>query len=531
VKTVVGLLAVMANALLLEGLSKAFGGNRVLRAVDLRVKGGEIHALVGENGSGKSTLVKVLSGYHAPDRLACAQVNGVDVRLPLPAGAAARAGLAFVHQDLALIESASVLENLFLGSLETKLGWRVPWRHEVLRANNVLARFGLGSVDPLQVMERLDGAERAMVAVARAVTALDRAERPGSGQASRGVLVVDEVTAYLPEDAVRRVLGTFRSTADLGFGVLFVTHRLEEVFSTADSVTVLRDGAVVHSSSVKAVTRQELVSLMVGRDLDEEAEVGAREVGAVGGEQAALVIENLEAGAVTDVSIRVLPGEVVGLTGLVGSGFESIPYALFGAAPANGRIRIGRQRASLRGWTPRRAMRAGLALVPAGRLTRGAVGTATVGENMLLLSARRLWRHGFISPAAERAAAESLMRQFDIRPPLSDIELGRLSGGNQQKAILAKWLTSGASAFLIHEPTQGVDVGAKGQILGTIRGLGNAGKALLVASADQVDLARVCDRVVVFREGRIHSELSGSGITEARISAAAHGIDAIKVKA
>jgi ribose transport system ATP-binding protein len=364
-----------------------------------------------------------------------------------------------------------------------------------------------------------------MLAVARAVEALNRETAVhGTPALNGGLLVLDEVTSYLLEDDSRRVLDTFRRTTELGFGVLFVTHRLEEVFAIANWVTVLRDGAVMRSCAVKDVTRSSLVGLMIGRVVD-EGRLSAPALGSRGEVQGAVAeVSDLSCDRVKDVSFAVRAGEIVGLTGLVASGFELIPYALFGAVPAQGVLTVGGKRLALRGLTPRRALEAGLALIPAGRLTRGAVGTATVAENMSLLAASRMWRRSFWGPHEEAIAVASLTNRFDIRPRNPHIELGRLSGGNQQKAIIAKWLTSAASLFMVHELTQGVDVGAKGEILRTIRSLGEAGKAVLVASADHGDLARVCDRVLVFRDGAIFSEISGAQLTEAHISAAAHGL-------
>ncbi len=514
----------MAEVLSLEGVSKSFGGSRVLRDVNLRVRAGEVHALVGENGSGKSTLVKILSGYHRADSLSRAAIGGVEVRLPLSGTMASRAGLGFVHQDLGLLDSGSVVENLLLGRFHMRLAWRIPWAAERRRTRRILDHYGLGEVRPTDLVGSLGGAQRAMLAVARAALALNRETHATSTPPAGGLLVVDEVTAYLPEDAVRRVLDTFRRTANLGFGVLLVTHRLEEVFAAADWVTVLRDGAVARSCAVKEVTRNELVGLMIGRVLDEGRLSVPPPASPRPAPRAAVEVSELSCDKVRGVSFAVGPGEVVGLTGLVGSGFESIPYAIFGAVRAEGALTVRGDHLRLHGLTPRRALDAGVALIPAGRLSRGAVGSATVAENMSLLTATRLWRRGFRGPREEVRRAVDMIERFDIRPGSPNIELARLSGGNQQKAIIAKWLTSDASLFVIHEPTQGVDVGAKGEILRAIRSLAETGKAILVASADQVDLARVCDRVLVLRDGGIHSELTGAHVTETNITAAAHGL-------
>lgn len=512
------------DALCLEGVSKSFGANVVLRDVSLQVRAGEVHALVGENGSGKSTLIKILSGYHKADTVSKAAVGGVDVRLPLSRVTASKVGLGFVHQDLGLLESASVTENLLLGRYDTKFAWRIPWAAQHRRTAEILDQFGLEDVHPTDLISSLSGAQRAMVAVARAVQALHRSATPTEGTVTTGLLVVDEVTAYLPDDAVRQVLATFRRTADLGLGVLFVTHRLEEVFGSADRVTVLRDGAVAASCELANVTRPQLVSLMIGKALDEDKPKGPGPGPSDRRTEAVVKVRELSFGEVERVDFSVRYGEVVGLTGLVGTGFEAIPYALYGATRADGYLMIGARTLALRELTPRQALDAGVALIPAGRLLRGAVGAATIAENMCLITANQLWRLSFRGPRHEAARAKQLIDRFGIRPAYPDAPIGRLSGGNQQKAIIAKWLSSQADLFIIHEPTQGVDVGAKGEILRAIRNLGEAGKAVLVASADQVDLARVCDRVIVLRDGGIHSELSGRQLSESNITAAAHGL-------
>jgi ribose transport system ATP-binding protein len=486
-----------------RGFSKTFGGRTVLRDAAITIRPGEIRGLVGQNGSGKSTFIKILSGYHAPDRGATLEVRGKPVDLPLDPGQPERLGLSFVHQDLGLFQSGSVLENLLVGRYETRPGWRISWRHETRRACRLLETFGLG-FDPATPLSELTEVERAIVAIARAMSGL------GSGG---GLLVLDEPSARLPRDTVSTFFRAVRDVAARGVGVLFVSHRLEEVLDLTDTVTVLRDGVVVADRRTTEMNEGDLVDTILGFSLEKlypEPHHPGREV--------AMTVTGLTGPVVDGLSTTVHRGEILGLTGLLGMGHDLVPHLLFGSIPATGgTIEIGGVTREAAEMTPRSAIAAGLALLPANRLREGGVGMASVAENMTLAILGEFHVGGVLRHRREERSVEQLMGDFGIQPAAPRQALGTLSGGNQQKALVAKWFATQPRLMLLDEPTHGVDVGAKKQIFQHLRDAAEAGTGILVASVEAEDLAQVCDRVLVFRHGRVVGELSGSELSAARI--------------
>lgn len=474
-----------------RNVSKTFYGVTVLRGVHLEVLAGEVHGLLGQNGSGKSTLVKILAGYYAPDPGAALAVRGQPVPLPPSPDDLARLGLSFVHQDLALLEGGSVLENLYVRPLHR---WRLRWAEERRRARQALARVGL-DVDPDEPVAALAEVERALVAIARALEQLQGAEQ--------GVLVLDEPTAYLPRDGVERLFAAIRRIRAAGFGVLFVSHRLDEVLAITDRVTILRDGVVVDVAPTRSLDEDGLIQRIVGSLVERESPRGQAPVG-----EPLLVADGVTTTHLRDVSLSVRRGEIVGVTGLMGMGHEQLPYALFGARPViRGELWIEGRRYQLRKFTPQDAVAAGLGLLPANRLRDGGVGAFTVGENVTLLTLKRYVKRGLLRHRLEQEAAWQLLRQFSVQPPGPWRLFATLSGGNQQKALIGKWLSSKPKVMLLHEPTHGVDVGARRQILRQIRQMAEVGTGVLIASAEYDDLAEICSRVIVFRDGRAAAEL------------------------
>jgi ribose transport system ATP-binding protein len=506
-------------------LSKTFDTTRVLDRVAFTLRGGEIRALMGENGSGKSTMIKILAGYHEPDRDARVELRGSSLTFPLKPGESGRLGMCFVHQDLGLVNAGTVVENLFVGQFQTGRARRIRWRSEIERAREALDRFGLTNVDPVQQVGTLDAADRASLAIVRATYSLTSGSgRPEAGR--KGLLVLDETTSFLPDDGVNRVLDTVRKVRDEGNAVLFVSHRLEEVFALCDSVTVLRDGRVVMSQDLAETSREDLVRAMTGGrvGMPVMSETGPRDARSrPDTDETALVVTDLVCGPVGPVSFDLRRGEVVGLTGLLGSGFELLPYGLFGAASASGRVGIADRSVPLSKLNPASAMRLGFGLVPADRMGHGGIGSASVADNITMLALNRKGRFSPVSDRAQSTTTAQAIRRFDIRPDRPTMEFAHLSGGNQQKAIIAKWSGFTASVLLIHEPTRGVDIAAKQQILAAIRELAVAGRAILMASADCGDLASVCDRVLIVSLGRIRRTMTGDELTEQRIQAAIHG--------
>jgi ribose transport system ATP-binding protein len=483
-------------------LSKSFGGVRVLSDVSLRVKPGEIHGLVGSNGSGKSTLIKILSGYHAPDPGGSLKVRGQDVPLPVPPDRATRVGLSFVHQDLGLIPQLSVLENLRVGRFTSHPGWRISWREERATVRAALKRFDL-NVSPETKVQRLSSIERVLLAVVRAFSDLEHA--PG------GVLLLDEPTAYLPRDGVDRLFAAVRRAAAEGAGVVFVSHRLEEIGMLTNSVSVLRDGELVGTAETATLTEPDLVEMIVGSKIT-TATFDPKSEGEI------LLRTHAVSGRVAqEVTLELHRGEVLGLTGLMGMGHEEVPYLLFGAEPATGELELDGERMPVSDMSPRRAIGSGVALLPGDRQGASGAGTLSVTENVTLPTLERFFTGGFLRPKRERARVLEVLRAYDVRPVAPARKLETLSGGNQQKALVAKWLERKPTIFLMHEPVQGVDVSAREEIARVIADIAAQGGSVLLSSCEYEDLARICGRVLVFRHGRVTSELAGNTLTKERI--------------
>ncbi len=489
-------------ALEAEHLSKSFGGVRVLDDVSIAVRQGEIHGLVGANGSGKSTLIKILSGYHVPDAGGTLRVRGEEVPLPIPPDRATRLGLSFVHQDLGLIPQLSVLENLRVGRFTPHPGWRISWREERVAVRDALGRFDL-DIAPETPVERLSSIERVLVAMVRAFS--DLAHTPG------GVLLLDEATAYLPRDGVDRLFDAVRRAAQHGAGVVFVSHRLEEITVLTERVSVLRDGRLVGTADTPNLSEADLVEMIVG------SKVAAATYPATHTGDVCLQARALRGRVAADVSFDLHRGEVLGLTGLMGMGHEEVPYLLFGAAPGTGELVIEENQLPVTDISPRHAMSTGMALLPGDRQGASGAGSLSVKENVTLPTVERFFTGGVLRPRREQARVLEILRQYDVRPVAPARKLETLSGGNQQKALVAKWLERRPRIFLMHEPTQGVDVKAREEIAGVISQIAADGGSVLLCSCEYEDLARICGRVLVFRHGRIASELAGDGLTKERI--------------
>jgi ribose transport system ATP-binding protein len=506
----------------LSGVSKKYGTRLALHDVHLEVGHGEIHGLVGQNGSGKSTLIKVLAGYHAPEPGARMVLGGQEVSLPLEPDDPPKLGLAFVHQDLGFVRSATVVENYKAGRFRTGPAWSISWRRERAETGASLRRFDL-DVDPDTPIASLDAADQAIVAIARSMDQLLERQRGGGGQASTssdaagiGVLVLDEPTAYLPPDGVTRLFQAMRKAASLGFGVLFVSHRLTEILQVTDRVTVLREGSNVGTFDTPALTESVLIEKILGFSIGELYP----ETAATEGREKAFSVRGVRGANVVDVDLDVHRGEILGLTGLLGTGFESIPYLLFGAKSASaGELVEPTGSHPLAQMSPRTAMRLGFALLPADRQRDSGNPDATMLENVTLPSLRRLIKRGFLDRRRERGLVQQLLVDFTVTPPSPAAKLSTFSGGNQQKGLIAKWFQTGPKYFLMHEPTQGIDIGSKKQIFQLIVDLAATGTPVILASAEHEDLAHLCHRVVIFRDGRVTGVLSGRNLTAHRILA------------
>jgi ribose transport system ATP-binding protein len=477
----------LAVALEARGISKRFTGVQALADAELDIRSGEVHGLVGANGSGKSTLVKVLSGYHAPAPGGRLSVGGRSARLPLQPGDARALGMSFVHQDLGLIPSLSVAENVCLDELATARRRWISRRRLHERAAEALARLKL-DIDPGRRVDALTPLEAALVAVARAAS-----EQPA-------VLVLDEPTGFLPAREQQRVHELVREAAAGGSGVLLVSHDLGEVLRVANRVTVLRDGRTVATLDAAAATTGELAALIAGRGSGGPAH--RRPGPAPRGDDVA--IERLSGQVVRELTLRLSGGEVVGLTGLAGSGYDEVPYLLFGARRARaGRLHLGRSH-DLTAMTPARAIRAGIGLLPAGRERDGAVGSLTVADNLMLPRLARYSRRYGLGLDGRRLAADarSLLLAHGVAPADPRARFATLSGGNQQRALVAKWLGVEPALLLLDEPLRGVDVNGRVQLSAEIRALAARGTAVLCASVEADLLDELCDRVIAFRDGQ-----------------------------
>ena len=494
-----------ASLLSVDALAKSFGGTDALRGVSLEVRAGEVHGLVGQNGSGKSTLVKILSGYYVPDA-GSVRLGGQPAKLPMTLKELRRRGIEFVHQDLGLVATMSILENLRVGRFATGAVGRIRWRNERARARELLRRFDVDA-DPDLPVERLSQAERAIVALMRALHDLEQQE-------GAGLLVLDEPTAALPAHEVHRLFDAIRRVRDAGSGVLIVTHNLDEVFEITDRVSVLRDGALVAVRPTAELGERQLIELIVGRKLD-----GMHAHKPRAASDTALEVVGLSGRVVDSASFSARRGEVLGLTGLVGAGHDEVPYLVYGAVEgAGGQIRL--DGAVLDEPTPPRSQERGVMLLPADRQAQAAVPAASVKENVTLPSlASFRGRLARLDHRRERTAVQALLERFEVQPAQPDRPMFTLSGGNQQKALLARCLSMRPRVLLLHEPTQGVDVGSRRGIFEILRGAARDGAAVVYSSVEYAELANICDRVFVFSRGRVVAELEGAALTKEAIVA------------
>lgn len=498
-------------ALVIRNLSKSFGGARALDGVDLTVYGGEVHGLLGENGSGKSTLIKVLSGYHDPEPGAVVELYGKPVALPMAASALKQLGLAFVHQHLGLVPSLTVLENLRIGDFATEARWFIDWRKERQRAKAIFERFEL-DIDPRAAVATLPQVERALLAIVRAFEQVRASQAEHGGG---GILVLDEPTPFLPKAGVEKLFELVRSIVRDGASVIFVSHDIDECMAITNRATVLRDGRVAGTLVTRDTSHGDLIELIVGRRVAAyHVEHAAR------GEAAAdITVEGLSGGAVGNFGIELRAGEIVGLTGLIGSGFADVNYLLYGALKARaGALMIGGRSHDVARLDPAAAQHIGIGLLPADRLGAGGVGNLPITDNVTLPVLKQFLRGVTLSRRAMAQRARALGEAYDVRPNRPEMALDSLSGGNQQKVLLAKWLQTEPRLLLLDEPTQGVDVGARQQIYQAIDAASAKSMAILCASTDYEQLAQICDRVLIFARGAVIREIAGSEITKERIA-------------
>lgn len=501
-----------APALQVHSLTKTFVGGRALDGVELDVAAGEVHALLGENGSGKSTLIKVLSGYHRPDQGAMIHIGGQELTLG-SSHSSYELGARFVHQDLGLIEAASITDNLAFGpGFPTRWG-TIRSRVASDRARTALEQMEL-DVDPKRSIASLSPAQKTGVAVARALLADEGAPVH--------LLVLDEPTARLPEEEVEHLLEIVRAVSRRGIGVLYVTHRLDEVFEIAQRASVLRDGVKVASEPVVGLTRDALLHHLLGASLESPHRL---QVHKIGHGEPILKVDNLASEVLRDVSFEVFPGEVVGVAGITGSGRDALCATLFGARARDGGEVAVRAR-SLPAMRPDLAISRDVAYVPAERKLQGCFLDLSARENIGISNLREFWRAPSLRRNGEKAIARRWFARFGVRPHHAiEQPMSSFSGGNQQKIVFGKWMQRGPILFLLDEPTQGVDVGAKAELHKALFDAAQEGAAILMSSSDVDELVTTCDRVIVLRSGRVAATLHGEQITVHSLTRAALGID------
>jgi len=497
----------ISPALEVRHLSKRFGGALALNDVSLEVAPGEVHGLLGQNGSGKSTLIKVLAGFHAPEPGGELLVDGKPVSLPVRPDASL--GLAFVHQHLALVPSLSVLENFRIRHFATKTSWRIDWRREREKTRQVFDRFGL-AIDPDARIDDLSQVERSLVAIVRAFE--DIQTRASGG----GVLILDEPTPFLPRSGVAQLFSLVRNITRQGSSVIFVSHDVDEILEITDRATVLRDGVVAGTLKTSESESGDFVDLIVGRRI----ELFQNKRRDLSGAPVALRVTGLKGAIADDISFELRRGEIVGLTGLIGSGCDEIPYLLYGSTRAKaGKVDIAGSRLfEASALSPTTALAAGVALLPADRLAAAGVGALSVADNATLPVLDNFAGALGLNRSQIAVYAGKLCKDYDVRPDRPDLKLGALSGGNQQKVLLAKWLQIKPRLLLLDEPTQGVDVGARQSVFQALHEASAAGTAIVCSSTDAEQLAQICDRVLILARGRIVRVLEHQDITKENIS-------------
>jgi ribose transport system ATP-binding protein len=501
----------------LTDIRKSFAGAVALDGVSLDVLPGEVHGLLGKNGSGKSTLVKVLAGFHAPDPGGRMESNGEPVALPLGPGDFRRLGMSFCHQNLGLIPSLTVLENLRLAQMTTARTARIDWSRERRQAREALDRFEL-DLDIGERVARLSPVERALLAIVRAFED-NRAATAASGKP--GLILLDEPTPFLPRAGVDKLFALVRSIAATGSSVIYISHDIDEVLTITDRATVLRDGRKAGELVTREATHGQIVEMIVGRSLARlPAASHADRPAAPGG----IVIAGLAGEVLQPSDIALGRGEILGVTGLIGSGYEEIPYLLFGAQPCRaGSLKIeGGAPMPLGAMTPRKALDRGLALLPGDRQHAGAIGSLSIADNMLLPDLDRFFRRGRLDRGAMARQALALCARFEVKPNDPAETLAKLSGGNAQKVLIARLMNLGPRLLLLDEPTQGVDVGTRVQIFAALREAAAQGMSVICASSDAEQLAELCDRVLVFARGAVCDEIAGPSLTKDAVAEACY---------
>lgn len=488
----------------MKGIGKTFPGVKALEGVSLTVREGQVHALLGENGAGKSTLIKILSGAYSKDE---GQIffDGKQVEIKGPQDAQAL-GISTIYQEFNLAPDLSIAENIFLGHLPRK-GMLIDWAAAKTRSQEILDSLGV-KLDVNTPTSELSVAQQQLVEIAKA---LNRQTR---------VLIMDEPSAVLGEKDLENLFGVVRTLQGQGIGIIYISHRLKEIFELADEVTVLKDGRYVATRQVAEVNMDDLVRLMIGRDLQDVYPKREDKPGDV-----VLEVKNVgRSKLVHDISFKLHAGEIVGFAGITGSGRTEVARAIFGADPSTGEMELFGKPYKAR--SPEEAIRNGIALVTEDRKRQGLLLKQNVTINTTVSGIKRLCRFGLIQLGEEVKLVKKMIQQLNIKTPSTNFMVVNMSGGNQQKVILARWLSIGTRVFILDEPTRGIDVGSKSEIYQIMADLAAQGVGIIMISSELPEILGMSDRVMVMRQGTIVKELSRAEASEESIMYYAVGSEA-----
>lgn len=483
--------------LTLKNITKEFPGVKALDDVTINIERGTIHGLVGENGAGKSTLIKVLAGIYQPNKGEII-LDGKPCRFNGPIEAR-RAGISVVHQEIKLAEPLSVAENMFLGNVQLKNGL-VDWKGMRRRAREIVEDLGM-DIDINAQVSSLTVAKKQIVEIMHAINNNSR------------ILIMDEPSAVLTDRELEVMFRIVKQLRDEGITIIYISHRLDEIFGLCSNVSVLRDGCHIDTIPVASVDRQGLINMMVGREMGQEY---PKEVGNVGG--TILEVKNLSRGILQDISFEVKSGEVFGISGLVGAGRTELARAILGIdKPESGEVYVRGKKVHYRTFAD--AIRDGLGLIPEDRKLQGLVQIMSVKRNTTLVNMKRVLRAGVISSSLEEKLSKEYADKLHVVTPSMETEVQYLSGGNQQKVVIAKWLFQNSEILFLDEPTRGIDVGAKAEIYRLINRMAKEGKTIIMISSEMPELLGMCDRIMVMHEGHKMGELNAAEATQAKIMA------------
>lgn len=483
--------------LTLKNITKEFPGVKALDDVTINIERGTIHGLVGENGAGKSTLIKVLAGIYQPNKGEII-LDGKPCRFNSPIEAR-RAGISVVHQEIKLAEPLSVAENMFLGNVQLKNGL-VDWKGMRRRAREIVEDLGM-DIDINAQVSSLTVAKKQIVEIMHAINNNSR------------ILIMDEPSAVLTDRELEVMFRIVKQLRDEGITIIYISHRLDEIFGLCSNVSVLRDGCHIDTIPVASVDRQGLINMMVGREMGQEY---PKEVGNVGG--TILEVKNLSRGILQDISFEVKSGEVFGISGLVGAGRTELARAILGIdKPESGEVYVRGKKVHYRTFAD--AIRDGLGLIPEDRKLQGLVQIMSVKRNTTLVNMKRVLRAGVISSSLEEKLSKEYADKLHVVTPSMETEVQYLSGGNQQKVVIAKWLFQNSEILFLDEPTRGIDVGAKAEIYRLINRMAKEGKTIIMISSEMPELLGMCDRIMVMHEGHKMGELNAPEATQEKIMA------------